>query len=112
MGLNFEPWSNGIPDGGANSFRGSQSQGLLGDWGALVAHERVHVLQQDFVLSAWSQPLAERALHYLPGGRAVSRFVAVDAVAWVVGTAMGIFAGSLNQDAFPTELEAHFLAGR
>jgi hypothetical protein len=85
----------------------------LGDWGAVLAHERVHVLQQDFVLSAWSQPLAEFALQRLPGGRVVSRYVAVDAMDWVVGAVGAIVAGSLYQEErLPHELEAHFLAGR
>ncbi len=83
-----------------------------GDWATVVAHERVHVLQQDFVLSAWSQPLADLALYRLPGGRAVSRYVAVDALDWVVGTVMSIVSSSPDLDRFPTELEAHFLAGR
>jgi hypothetical protein len=83
-----------------------------GDWETVVAHERVHVLQQDFVLSAWSQPLAELALHRLPGGRAVTRYFAVDALDWVVGTVMTIVSSSPDLDSFPTELEAHFLAGR
>jgi hypothetical protein len=34
MGENFEPWSNGIPEGGANTFRGDQ--GILNDGGVLV----------------------------------------------------------------------------
>jgi len=82
-------------------------------WGLVLAHERVHVLQQDFVLTAWSQPLAELALGRLPGGRAVSRYVAVDALDWVVGTVKVIVSGSVNYDRnFPTELEAYFLTGK
>lgn len=82
-------------------------------WHGVLAHERVHVLQQDFVLTAWSQPLAELALGRLPGGRAVSRYVAVDALDWVVGTVKVIVSGSVNYDRnFPTEMEAYFLTGK
>jgi hypothetical protein len=84
----------------------------VGDWAAVEAHERVHVLQQDFVLSAWSQPMAEFAFQRLPGGRAVGRYVAVDAMDWVVGTLTDIVFSLPDRDRFPTELEAHFLAGR
>jgi hypothetical protein len=83
----------------------------VGDWGAVLAHERVHVLQQDLVLCAWSQPLAEFALQRLPAGRAISRYVAVDALDWVLGAVTGIMSPA-DRDRFPTELEAHFLVAR
>jgi hypothetical protein len=84
----------------------------VGDWGRVLAHERVHVLQQDFVLAAWSQPLADLTLGLLPGGRTASRFVAVDALDWVAGAVMHVVSASPNDESFPIELEAHFLAGR
>ncbi len=108
----------GRPLGGFTASRsifGSDPLALTGGetWADVLAHERVHVLQQDFVLSAWSQPLAEFALSRVPGGRTVSRYVALDALDWVVGTVKVIVSGSVNYDRnFPTELEAYFLTGK
>jgi hypothetical protein len=83
-----------------------------GDWDGVVAHERVHVLQQDFVLTAWSQPLAEFALGRVAPGRVLNRYAAVDVLDWVVGAVASIFTSSRRWDGFPTELEAEFLSGR
>jgi len=78
----------------------------------VVAHERVHVLQQDFVLTAWSDPLAGAALARVAAGRWVSRYVAVDALGWVPGMMSRLSFGADGQDHSPAELEARFLAGR
>jgi hypothetical protein len=72
----------------------------------------VHVLQQDFVLTAWSQPLAEFALGRVAPGRVLNRYAAVDVLDWVVGAVASIFTSSRRWDGFPTELEAEFLSGR
>ena len=77
----------------------------------VLAHERVHVLQQDFVLTAWSDPFARVALNRFGAGRWMQRYVAVDALAWVVGTASRLMYGANWGERFPTESEARFLTG-
>jgi len=79
------------------------------DWGKVVAHEQVHVLQQDFVLTAWSQPLAEAVLGRVAAGRMLNRYAAVDGLDWVLGALKGLLTNSPTWDGFPTELEAEFL---
>jgi hypothetical protein len=108
---------SGRPLGGftvARSIFASDPLVLAGaTWSEVLAHERVHVLQQDFVLASWSEPLADFALQRLPGGRSFSRYVAVDALDWLVGTVKVIVSGSATFDRdFPTEMEAYFLTGR
>lgn len=76
----------------------------------VLSHERVHVLQQDFVLTAWSDPLADATLARLGPGRWVSRYVAVDALGWVPGMMSRLSYGADGRDRSPAELEARFLA--
>ncbi len=76
----------------------------------VLSHERVHVLQQDFVLTAWSDPLAGVALDRLRLGRWVSRHVAVDALGWLPGMMSRLSFGAAGRDHSPAELEAWFLA--
>jgi len=78
----------------------------------VLAHERVHVLQQDFVLTAWSDPLALAALNRFGAGRRMQRYVTLDALGWVVTAVSHLTYGSDRLDRFPTESEARFLAGR
>lgn len=77
----------------------------------VLAHERVHVLQQDFVLTAWGDPLAGAALSRFGAGRALSRYTTVDALGWVVGAMAHVTYGAGQTERFPTELEARFLTG-
>ena len=76
----------------------------------VAAHERVHVLQQDFVLTAWSDPLAAAVLARVKAGRWVSSYVAVDALGWVPGMMSRLSFGAHGRDHSPAELEARFLA--
>jgi hypothetical protein len=77
-----------------------------------MAHERVHVLQGDFLLTAWSEPLTLALLRPVPGGRFLTRYAALDVLDWVVGTLNRIIYDSSDFSRFPTELEAEFLSGR
>ncbi len=77
----------------------------------VLAHERVHVLQQDFVLTAWGDPFAAWALNHFGAGRWMSRYSTVDALGWVVGAVSHLTYGTDRQERFPTELEARFLTG-
>lgn len=78
----------------------------------VLAHERVHVLQQDFVLTAWSDPFARLALSRFGAGRRMQRYVTLDALAWVVGTVSRLTYGSDRLERFPAEFEARFLSRR
>lgn len=78
----------------------------------VVSHERVHVLQGDFVLTAWSEPLTRALLRPVPGGPFVTRHAAVDVLDWVVGALNRIIYDPKGFSRFPTELEAEFLSGR
>ncbi len=77
----------------------------------VLAHERVHVLQQDFLLTAWGDPFAGMALRRFGAGRWIGRYAAVDALGWVVGAVSHLTYGIDRQERFPTELEARFLTG-
>lgn len=77
----------------------------------VLAHERVHVLQQDFVLTAWGDPFAGIALQRFPAGRWADRHLTLDALGWVVGAVSHLTYGTDGQGRFPTELEAWFLTG-
>ncbi len=88
-----------------------QYPGLSISRAEVLAHERVHVLQQDFVLTAWSDPLATLALGRFGAGRWLSRYGTVDALGWVLGAVSHLTYGADRQQRFPTELEARFLAG-
>jgi hypothetical protein len=48
------------------------------DLARTLAHERIHVLQSDFSLLAWSAPLAEAVARRIPGGRRLTRWVLFD----------------------------------
>lgn len=78
--------------------------------GHLLAHERVHVLQQDFVLTAWSEPLTGAVLGRFGAGRRMERYVAWDALDWVLGTVRNLFFTPETERRFPVELEARFLS--
>ncbi|MBI2401486.1 MAG: hypothetical protein HYV20_01850, partial [Gemmatimonadetes bacterium] len=80
--------------------------------GDVLAHERVHVLQQVFVLTAWSDPFARLALDRFGAGRWMQRHVTVDALGWVVGTVRRLTYGSDQLERFPAEFEARFFTAR
>lgn len=71
-----------------------------------LAHERVHVLQEDALAIQWTDPLADRALHGL-GGLAPTRWIAVN-----LSTELLRVLGRLESthEDRPWEMEAIFLA--
>lgn len=74
-----------------------------------LRHERVHVLQQDFTLTAWSDPFNRFLLGRLSLGPNVASYVTVDGVGWLFRLLeYGLFPGDRVGDA-PSELEAEFL---
>ena len=78
----------------------------------VLAHELVHVLQQDFVLTAWSDPFARWALGWFGAGRWTQRYVTVDALGWSTGTASRLMYGADQRGRFPTEVEARSINTR
>jgi hypothetical protein len=77
----------------------------------VLAHERVHVLQQDFLLTAWGDPFAGIVLGRFRAGRWIQRRVTLDALGWVVGAVSHLTYGAGRPERFPTEREAWFLTG-
>jgi hypothetical protein len=76
--------------------------------GRRLAHERVHVLQHDFIAMAFGKMLEEWLLRRVPGGTAVNARVS-----------FSVLAGALNASSLvlpharrPGEVEAFFLSGR
>jgi hypothetical protein len=75
------------------------------------AHERVHVLQNDFALLVWSDPIERRLLDRPEWGRAVTRYVELGvAFPAVRGAVFHIFDVEHAQQ--PGEIEAKFLDRR
>lgn len=75
----------------------------------VLAHERVHVLQFDFVLAAWGDRLDALVLGRAP---AVDRWVKLNALAGVMGVANQTLFLLDERDGLPWEREARLLAGR
>jgi len=73
-------------------------------------HERVHVLQQDFFLAAWSEPLTNAVFQRVAPGRWVPAHLAVDGLWWVMPSLRRWIYSPQDAYRFPTELEADFLA--
>jgi hypothetical protein len=84
--------------------------GLSVSQGDVLAHERVHILQEDFVLTAWSEPLASAAFDRLAVGRWLERYTATDILGWMPGLMSRFAFGADGVDHSPGELEARFLA--
>ncbi|HET9981954.1 MAG TPA: hypothetical protein VFQ38_00135 [Longimicrobiales bacterium] len=74
-----------------------------------LAHEREHVLQEDFLVGAWIRPAQDWALPRLPGGAALSRFVDLDFSTYIL---QGMSELVREHDVRPWELEAEYLARR
>jgi hypothetical protein len=76
-----------------------------------LAHERVHLLQQDFSLIAWSDPLSVTVLDRLPW-RLPNTFVTVDGVGLWLHKVRNLVYGPADVNKSPPELEASFLSQR
>jgi hypothetical protein len=82
----------------------------LGEREPLVfAHERVHVLQFDFLQGVVAQPVEHHLLGLLPGGKHVQNHLHPDLLLGSVGVLLGTRAESRRS---PWEVEAHLLEGK
>jgi len=70
-------------------------------------HERIHALQYDQFFWTWTDPAEDWLVDRLPGGRALNRWVDLNASYLVVSGFSEVFK---NYDDRPWELEAFFLA--
>jgi hypothetical protein len=88
---------------------GRRTDGLAGH--DVFAHERVHVLQQDFGKEVWGQPAEAWLGGMVPGGKTVLRFVEprVANAAW---RALLVVAFDLDWADRPWEIEAEILEHR
>lgn len=75
---------------------------------ALLAHERVHVVQDDFITIAWTDPAEDWLLGHVPGGETIGRYVDTGLV--YLGMAVA-GAALLPYDDRPWEIEAAYLGG-
>lgn len=79
--------------------------GVIKTWSrsaSLLDHEQVHVAQEQFVTTAWEEPLEGRLLPMLPGGRWVHKYFEIGILApvWALANA------SLSRSSRPWEKEA------
>lgn len=73
------------------------------------AHERVHVVQNDFIFLAWTDPAEDALLRAVPGGRLLSRYADLNLSPLVT---TGLARAFKNYHDRPWEVEARFLAER
>jgi hypothetical protein len=86
----------------------------IDEWGPrqterTFAHERIHVLQDDYLFTVWSQPAGEWLLRRVPGGERIDRYIDVNLVDTMRGLLSVVISERRNQ---PWELEANFLERR
>lgn len=77
----------------------------------IFSHERVHVVQEEFLRIAWSAPLERWLLPRVPGGAWVHRNADLNTLG-LVGRVLLQGVGAATVRNFPWELEADFLGGR
>lgn len=77
----------------------------------VLAHERIHVLQGDWLLHVWSDPVESWALDRVPRGAAIQRHLNIDIVA--IGAREAVYGAlRVEQKKRLYEREAYFLADR
>jgi hypothetical protein len=77
----------------------------------VLAHERVHVLQGDWLFQVWSDPPESWTLKRIPGGSTVYRYLDVDYVAMRARSLFYEAIGVRREKRF-SEIEAEFLENR
>lgn len=73
------------------------------DYGRLLAHERVHLVQDDFLNIAWADPLDDWLVRRLPWGETIVRYVDVGGAYMAIA---GVFLLMLPYEDRPWEDEA------
>jgi hypothetical protein len=81
-------------------------------WGSvmlerILAHERVHVLQEDQILHTWTEPAEQWLLGKLPYGDRIAQRIDLNAGAELMGVLSPLFRGYSSR---PWELEAIFFS--
>lgn len=76
------------------------------DHGRLIAHERVHLVQDDFLYLAWADPAEDWLLDRVPGGPLVGRYADIGAL--YMGMA-ALLILSLQYQERPWEAEAAYM---
>lgn len=76
------------------------------DFGRLLAHERVHLVQDAFLNIAWADPVEDWLLERIPYGGVVGRYVDVGGIYMVIA---GLMILALPYESRPWEDEAAYL---
>jgi hypothetical protein len=75
-----------------------------------LAHERVHVLQQDFILTAWNDPVTDVLLRQVPRSGLFRDYLSFNAVGCMIGAFRTLVYSPDELYRSPRELEASFLS--
>ncbi len=76
------------------------------DYGRLLSHERIHLVQDDFLNVAWADPIEDRIFEALPYGGTISRYIDVGGMYMVLA---GLLNASLPYEDRPWEDEAAYM---
>ncbi len=76
------------------------------DYGRLLAHERVHLVQDDFLNIAWADPVEDWLLERIPYGDVLGRYVDVGGVYMAMAAVLIV---ALPYEARPWEDEAAYM---
>jgi hypothetical protein len=74
-----------------------------------LAHERVHVLQSDFILTAWNDLVTDAVLRRLPRTGWLREYLSFDVVGWMLINFHDLVYGRGDWQS-PVQLEARFLS--
>lgn len=97
----------------ASTFRGLIILGrdAAPQWESVLAHERAHILQMDFVRELWSTPIEQAVLSRVPGGTRLLRHAELN-VTWPLFQHLLVQAFGWSWEERPWEIEADFLQNR
>jgi len=100
-------WSGGLIFDDSTADTSVEAAGVIrltdGTYDDVLAHETVHVAQDEFMSIAWSDPLEQWLLGHIPGGKTVHRYVALG----LLQPMWGIVDSKIDVWDRPWEKEAH-----
>mgnify|MGYP001214727513 FL=1 len=76
------------------------------DYSRLLSHERVHLVQDDFLNVAWADPIEDRLIEAVPHGETIVRYIDVGGMYMVIAGMLNL---SLPYEDRPWENEAAYM---